>query len=68
MSMYFLIKIVFRFSSKEKISYFREKIPAFQILQKRFFWKNHLFRTFEESIIFPFIFLRNIIFHSPSKE
>ena len=29
-------------------------------------WKDHLFRTFEESIIFPCNFLRKIIFHFPS--
>ena len=34
----------------------------------RFFWKGHLFRTFEENVIFPCIFLRKIIFHFPSKE
>ena len=30
------------------------------------FWKDHLFRTFEENIIFPCIFLRKINFHFPS--
>ena len=33
-----------------------------------FFWKDHLFRTFEEYIIFPCIFLRKIVFHFPPKE
>ena len=31
------------------------------------FWKDHLFRKFEENIIFPCTSLRKIIFHFPSK-
>ena len=53
-SMYVLTKTTFHFLPKQKIS--------FQILQKRsysseisFFWKYHLFKTFEENI-FPCIF------------
>ena len=37
-------------------------------VQVRISWKDHLFRTFEENIIFPGIFLRNIIFPFVSKE
>ena len=36
------------------------------ISQRDPFWKDHLFRTFEENIIFPCIFFRKIIFHFPS--
>ena len=54
-SMYILTKITFHFLPKQKIS--------FQILQKIsysseifFFWKYHLFKTFEKNILFPCIF------------
>ena len=73
-SMYFLRKIIFHFPSTEKISYFCEKEMYLSWWYKkdhmpvRFFWKNHLFRTVEENIIFPCIFLGKIIFHFPSKE
>ena len=32
------------------------------------FWKDYLFRAFEENVMFPCIFLRNIIFQFPPKE
>ena len=72
-SMYFMRKIILQFASKEKI-YFREKeILSSQILQKRscsstIFWKDHLFRTFEENIISPCMFLRKIKFPFLSKK
>ena len=62
--LYFLRKIIFHFSSKEKISYFLEKNTIFPDntrkikFQRDFFWKDHLFGAFEENIIFPYIFLR----------
>ena len=61
-SMYFLKKIVSHFAPKEKISCFREKNTIFPDntrkikSQRNPFWKDHLFRTFEENIIFPCIF------------
>ena len=73
-SMYSLRKIVFHFPSKEKISYFPEKKNISPDntrkikFQLDFFWKDHLFGAFEESIIFPCIFSRKIIFHFPFKE
>ena len=44
-----------------KRSCFREKIPSFQITEKVMcwrgsFWKDHLFRKFEENIIFLCVF------------
>ena len=66
----FLIRIIFfHFAPKKNIYqiFWKKEIHSFQISQKRscpreFFWKDHLFRTFEENIIFPGTFLRNIIF------
>ena len=57
----FLIKIIFfHFPTKEKISYFLEKrntvfpdITKKIMFRREFFWKDHLFRTFEGNIIFP---------------
>ena len=46
-SMYSLRKIFFHFLSKEKISYFREKIPSFQIIQER----SYSSAIFEKTII-----------------
>ena len=72
-SMYFLRKVISHFLPNEKISCFREKNTVFpdntrKIMSQRGpFWKDHLFRKFEENIIFPCIFLRKIIFHFPSK-
>ena len=72
----FLIKIIFfHFPPKEKISYFLEKrntifpdITKKIMFRREFFWKDHLFRTPEENIIFPGVFLRKIIFPFVSKE
>ena len=61
--MYFLTKIIFHFTSLEK-TYFRGKeMPSFLMKQEiscsmRFFWKEHLFRTFEENIIFSCFFFK----------
>ena len=74
--MYFLIKIIFFcFPSKEKISYFLEKKKYHlsryykkEHVQAQFFWKDHLFRTFEENILFPGTSLRKIMFPFASKE
>ena len=71
--MYFFRKIIFHFPSKEKISYFPEKNTIFPdntrkiLFQRSVFWKDHLFGSFEENIIFPCIFLRKIIFCFLSK-
>ena len=72
-SMYFLRKATSHFLPREKISCFWEKNTIFpdntrKIMCRRGpFWKYHLFRKFEENIIFPCIFLRKIIFHFPSR-
>ena len=71
--MYFLRKIIFYFPSKEKIYFWLKKWHLSRLCTKdhipmRSFWKDHLFRTFEENIIYPCIFLRNIIFHFLSKK
>ena len=61
-SMYLLRKTVFHFLPREKISCFREKNTIFadntrKIMCRRGpFWKDYLFRKFEENIIFPCIF------------
>ena len=61
-SMYFMRKASSRFLPREKISHFQEKKPIFpdntrKIMCRRGpFWKDHLFRKFEENIIFPCIF------------
>ena len=61
-SMYFLRKTVFHFLPREKISCFREKNTSFPNNTRKImcrhspFWKDHLFRKFEENIIFPCIF------------
>ena len=58
-SMYFLRKTVFHFLPRETISCFREKNTIFpdntrKIMCRRSpFWKDHLFRRFEENITFP---------------
>ena len=41
-SIYFLRKIISHFPLKEKISFFREKIPSFQIIQERS-WPSAIF-------------------------
>ena len=70
----FLIKIIFfHFPPKEKIYFLEKKKHLSRYYKKdhvqaRIFWKNYLFRTFEENIIFPDIFLRKIIFRFVSKE
>ena len=72
-SMYFLRKATSHFLPREKISCFREKNTIFpdntrKIMCRRGpFWKDHLFRKFEENIIFQCIFLKKIIFHFSSK-
>ena len=61
-SMYFPRKTVFHFLPREKRSCFREKYIIFpdntrKIMCRRdTFWKDHIFRKFEENIIFPCIF------------
>ena len=72
----FLIKIIFFhfplkknniiFSGKKK--YHLSRYYKKDHVQTPNFWKDHLFRTFEENIIFPGIFFRNIIFPFVSKE
>ena len=67
--MYLLRKIIIHF-----LSMFFGKNTIFPdnkrniIFQRDYFWKDHIFGAFEENIIFPFIFLRKIIFHFPSKD
>ena len=62
--MYFLRNIIFHFPSVKKVSYFREKESHLSSWYKedhipvQFFWKDHLFGTFEEYIIFPCIFFK----------
>ena len=62
------------FSPVKKYSIFEKKKCHLSSWYKKdhipvqFFWKDHLFGTFEEYIIFPCIFLRKIIFHIPPKE
>ena len=57
-SMYFLRKINFYFPSKEKTIFSGKKNTIFLdntrkiIFQCNFFWKDHLFGTFEENMIF----------------
>ena len=65
----FLIKIIsFHFPPKEKIYFLAKKKYHLSIyykkdhVQARSFWKDHLFRKFEENIIFPGTFLGKIIF------
>ena len=64
-SVYFLRKTVFYFLPRENRSFFREKNTIFpdntrKIMCRRGpFWKDHLFRKFEENI-------RKIVFHFPS--
>ena len=71
--LHFLGKAASHFLPREKISCFRGKSTIFPDktikikCQRGPFWKDHLFRKFEENIIFPCIFLRKIIFHFPSK-
>ena len=61
-SMYFLRKTVFHFLPREKRSCFWEKNTIFPDNTRKImcgrvpFWKGHLFRKFEENIIFPCIF------------
>ena len=60
--MYFLKKITPRFPPKEKMSCFGEKNTIFPDNTRKIMsrhgppWKDHLFRAFEETIIFPCIF------------
>ena len=66
-SIYFLGRTSPHFVPKEKIC-FQEKDAIFPDNTKNImcrhgpFWKVHLFRKFEENIIFPCIFFRKIIF------
>ena len=61
-SMYFLRKTVFHFLPREKISCFREKNTIFLDNTRKImcrcgpFWKDHLFRKFEENVTFPYVF------------
>ena len=61
-SMYFLGKAVFRFLPRVKRSCFREKNTIFPDNTRKIMcrygtlWKDHIFRRFEENIIFPCIF------------
>ena len=61
-SMYFLRKTVVHFLPKEKISCFWGKNTISPDNTRKImcrhgpFWKDHLFRKFEENIIFPCIF------------
>ena len=61
-SMYFLRETVFHFLPREKKSCFREKNTIFPdntgkiMCRRRTFWKDHLFRKFEENIMFPGVF------------
>ena len=61
------------FPSRKKIPCFREKNTTFPDSARKIMsrcdpsWKDHLFRTFEENIIFLCIFLRKTIFHFPSE-
>ena len=70
----FLLKIIsFHFPPKEKISNFVEKRNTIfpDITKKIMFSRqltDHLFRTFEENIVFPVIFFGKIIFSFVSKE
>ena len=70
---YFLRKTASHLLPREKISCFREKNTIFPDNKRKImcrrdpFWKDHLFRKFEESVIFPCFFLRKIIFHFPSR-
>ena len=71
----FLIKIIFfHFPPKGKIYFLEKKKYHLSRYYKKdhvqapIFWKDYLFRTFEENIIFPDFFLRQIIFRFVSKE
>ena len=70
----FLIKIIFfHFRLKKKYIFWKKKNHLSRYYKKdhvqaRIFWKDYLFRTFEENIIFPDFFLRKIIFRFVSKE
>ena len=61
-SMYFLRTAVFHFLPRKKRSCFREKNTIFPDNTRKImcrystFWKDHIFRRFEENIIFPCIF------------
>ena len=69
----FLEKDYLSFSVKRKNIVFPQKqTSSFQIINKLnvlawSFWKDHLFKTHEENITFPWVFLRKFIFHFPSK-
>ena len=71
--MHFLRKIIFQFSSKEKISCFQgEEIPSFQIIQERsyssaIFLKRPSFQNILRKDHISMCFFRKIIFHIPSK-
>ena len=66
-SVYFLGRVIpLSFSDQGKNTTFPGSTR--KILSRRGpFWKDHLFRTIEENIIFPCTFLRKIIFHFPSR-
>ena len=61
-SMYFLRRAIFHFLLREKRSRFREKNTIFPdntrkiMFRRGIFWKDRIFRKFEENIIFPCIF------------
>ena len=67
--LFFAKKWSFIFCIKNKIIFFGKKKYHISWQCKKnhipmqFFWKDHLFRTFSENIIFQCIFLREIIFH-----
>ena len=67
-SIYFLRKVISHFLARKKISCFWGKNTNFldntrKIMSPRgSFWEEHLFRKFEENVIFPCIFLRKMIF------
>ena len=71
-SMYFLRNIIFHLPSKEIMSLSKKEIHLSKDYKKdhipvRVFWKDHLFRTFDENI-FSCIFWRKITFTFPFKE
>ena len=71
-SMYFLRNIIFHLPSKEMMSLSKKEIHLSKDYKKdhipvQVFWKDHLFRTFDENI-FSCIFWRKITFTFPSKE
>ena len=73
-SMYFLRKIIFHFSSIEKKSYFREKkMPSSLMIQERsystaIFLERASFQNIWRKYNISTYFLRQIVFHFTSKE